>query len=296
MQSRELLASLALRAPSRVGDGPLLCWILVCPAALVRRSAIGDVGPRSERTGAHRQRLRLRHGVSSRTRCNGDGVVPRNRQHPEGDRCRRGSRRGRPPRRDWPATPGPANIIERSVESASVAELALARQDSFRKVIWRQGSKGPISSRFAVWRVRHAHRTSAGAEPLAACWLIAEWPIGADAPAKFFFANLPESTSKQYLVRLVKNRWGVEHSYKELKDELSTISKDAPGEDGIITSRSRCRHMRFSSNSAEKSGFRVDLAQTSPTPSFVPLILALPLPHLRPTNQAPTIKNRLELR
>jgi SRSO17 transposase len=120
---------------------------------------------------------------------------------------------GRPPVR-------PRKLIERSVESESVAEWALARQDSFRKVTWRQGSKGPMSSRFAVWRVRHAHRTSAGAEPLAACWLIAEWPIGAPAPAKFFFANLPETTSKKDLVRMVKNRWWVEHSYKELKDEL----------------------------------------------------------------------------
>jgi SRSO17 transposase len=120
---------------------------------------------------------------------------------------------GRPPVR-------PRKLIERSVESESVAEWAFARQDSFRKVTWRQGSKGPMSSRFAVWRVRHAHRTSAGAEPLAACWLIAEWPIGAAAPAKFFFANLPETTSKKDLVRMVKNRWWVEHSYKELKDEL----------------------------------------------------------------------------
>ena len=104
--------------------------------------------------------------------------------------------------------------------SESVAEWAFTRQETFRKVTWRQGSKGPMSSRFAVWRVRHAHRTSAGAEPLAACWLIAEWPIGAAAPAKFFFANLPETTSKKDLVRMVKNRWWVEHSYKELKDEL----------------------------------------------------------------------------
>ena len=47
-QSRELLASLTLRAPSRVVDGPLLCWILVCPAPLVRGSALGDVGPHPE--------------------------------------------------------------------------------------------------------------------------------------------------------------------------------------------------------------------------------------------------------
>ena len=101
-----------------------------------------------------------------------------------------------------------------------MAEWALARQDSFRKVTWRQGSKGPMSSRFAVRRVRHAHHTSESAEPLAAFWLIAGWPIGAAAAAKVFFTNLPETTSKKDFVRMIKNCWWVEHSYKELKDEL----------------------------------------------------------------------------
>ena len=54
-------------------------------------------------------------------------------------------------------------------------------------------------------------------------WLLAaaDWPIGAAAPAKFFFANLPETTSKKDLLKMVKNRWWVEHSYKELKDEIA---------------------------------------------------------------------------
>jgi hypothetical protein len=64
-----------------------------------------------------------------------------------------------------------------------------------------------MSSPFAVWRGRRAHRTSASTESPGACWLIAEWPIGAAAPAKCFFANLPETTSKKDLVRTVKNCW-----------------------------------------------------------------------------------------
>ena len=62
-------------------------------------------------------------------------------------------------------------------------------------------------------------RTSADAEPLAACWLIAEWPIVAAAPAKCCFANLPETTSKKNFFWMVKTRWWVEHSYEELKDK-----------------------------------------------------------------------------
>ena len=47
-----------------------------------------------------------------------------------------------------------------------------------------------------------------------------EWPEGAAAPAKYFFSNLPGGTSLKWLVRTAKGRWWVEHSYKELKDEL----------------------------------------------------------------------------
>ena len=88
---------------------------------------------------------------------------------------------------------------------------------------------------------------------MAARWLIAEWPIGAAAPAKCCFANLPETTSKKDLVWMVKTRWWVEHSYEELKDKsFSTTSKDAPDGDGMITSLAPCWLTRLSSKSIEK--------------------------------------------
>jgi SRSO17 transposase len=120
--------------------------------------------------------------------------------------------RGRPHSRREKVQPGAA--------SESVGQWAQSRPRDFRKVTWRDGSKGKMSSRFAAWRVRPAHRLSAGKEPLAACWLVAEWPEGAAAPTKFFFSNLPSDTSLRQLVRTAKSRWWVEHSYKELKDEL----------------------------------------------------------------------------
>lgn len=122
------------------------------------------------------------------------------------------SGRGRPPSR-------PAKVQAR-MPSASVGEWAQARPRDFRKVTWREGSKGKLSSRFAAWRVRPAHLLSEGKEPLAPLWLVAEWPEGAAAPTKFFFCNLPPGTSLRQLVRTAKGRWWVEHSYKELKDEL----------------------------------------------------------------------------
>ena len=120
--------------------------------------------------------------------------------------------RGRPPSRP--------EKVQAGATSASVLEWAQARARDFRKVTWREGSKGKLSSRFAAWRVRPAHKLSAGKEPLAACWLVVEWPEGEAAPTKFFFSNLPAATALRQLVRTAKGRWWVEHSYKELKDEL----------------------------------------------------------------------------
>jgi SRSO17 transposase len=119
---------------------------------------------------------------------------------------------GRPPSRPEKVRPG--------ATSASVLEWVQGRARDLRKVTWREGSKGKMSSRFAAWRVRPAHKLSAGKEPLAPLWLVAEWPAGEAAPTRFFFSNLPVGTPLRQLVRTAKGRWWVEHSYKELKDEL----------------------------------------------------------------------------
>jgi SRSO17 transposase len=119
---------------------------------------------------------------------------------------------GRPPSRPEKVRPG--------ATSTSVLEWVQSRARDFRKVTWREGSKGKMASRFAAWRVRPAHKLSAGKEPLAPLWLVAQWPAGEAAPTKFFFSNLPPETSLRQLVRTAKGRWWVEHSYKELKDEL----------------------------------------------------------------------------
>ena len=120
--------------------------------------------------------------------------------------------RGRPPSR--------ARKVQARAKSPSVKEWSLERLADFRKVTWRDGSKGKLYARFAAWRVRPAHRLSSGKEPLAPLWLLAEWPTGEDGPTKFYFSTLAENISLRKLVATTKTRWLVEHSYKELKDEL----------------------------------------------------------------------------
>jgi SRSO17 transposase len=122
------------------------------------------------------------------------------------------SGRGKPPTRPLKVRAG--------AKSPSVKHWAVEHVGEFRNVVWRKGTKGKMAGRFAAWRVRPAHRLSAGQEPLKACWLLAEWPSDSEHPTKFFFSNLSDKTSLKRLVATAKSRWWIEHSYRELKDEL----------------------------------------------------------------------------
>jgi len=100
----------------------------------------------------------------------------------------------------------------------SIGELAL-RLD-YRKVTWREGSRGWQSSRFAAVRIRTAHRHLHCQPPSDEQWLLCEWPEGESAPTKYWLSTLPKETSVRTLVRLAKLRWRVERDYQEMKQEL----------------------------------------------------------------------------
>ena len=107
---------------------------------------------------------------------------------------------------------------------SSLAALAqCAGASACTQVTWRQGTRGPMSSRFVALRVRPANltlrRAAAGGE-LPLCWLLAEWPEGKDAPTDFWLSNLGPDTPIERLVELAKLRWRVEQDYRELKDAL----------------------------------------------------------------------------
>ncbi|GAA2326428.1 hypothetical protein GCM10010431_55830 [Streptomyces kunmingensis] len=116
----------------------------------------------------------------------------------------------------------------------SVAELAIRfGPEVFTTVEWRTGARGPMRSRFAALRVRSVGkaverplRAAAAAElgwrdgVLPDCWLLAEWPIGAEAPTEYWLANLPAAIPLAALVRSAKVRWRIEHNYRELKHGL----------------------------------------------------------------------------
>jgi SRSO17 transposase len=122
--------------------------------------------------------------------------------------------RGRPPASRYHAKP------------SSLKALALALgAEAAREVIWREGSRGAMRSRFLALRVRPANRDLLHAahkadQDLEVCWLLAEWPPGAEAPSDYWLSTLPADIALPELVRLAKLRWRIEHDYRELKHGL----------------------------------------------------------------------------
>jgi SRSO17 transposase len=118
---------------------------------------------------------------------------------------------GRPRVPKYRGAPAPENL--------KAIALSLPRS-AWRKVTWREGTKGEMSSRFARLRVQPAHGWQQGTEELALVWLLIQWPEEAKAPTKYWLSDLPEETSMRALVRWAKSRWAVEMNYREMKDHL----------------------------------------------------------------------------
>lgn len=92
-------------------------------------------------------------------------------------------------------------------------------RDRYKTVSWRSGSRGKMSSKFLVYRVRPAVRHTKGRPPDDEQWLICQWAESEKAP-KFHLSNLPANTSTKELIRILKLRWRVERDYQEMKGEL----------------------------------------------------------------------------
>jgi SRSO17 transposase len=142
------------------------------------------------------------------------------------------SGRGRPPTR-----------LRRGAQNQPVALKPLAESlapRAWRKVIWREGTRAELSSRFAALRVRPAHRDTLRSEPWPEEWLLIEWPAGADAPTKYWFSNLPPRTALKRLVHTAKARWLIERDYQELKQEIGLGHYEGRGWRGFHHHASLC--------------------------------------------------------
>ncbi|MEV6116117.1 transposase [Streptomyces sp. NPDC052109] len=104
--------------------------------------------------------------------------------------------------------------------------------DTLAEVTWRQGSKGRMTSRFAVLTAPPAGKQALAAAleagggnylwdgVLPAYTVLVERPAGQEAPTGNWISNLPATKPVADLVRWAKMRWRIEHDYRELKHGL----------------------------------------------------------------------------
>ena len=140
--------------------------------------------------------------------------------------------RGRPPKR-----------LRRDAQHQPLAAERLAAglpADAWRTVTWREGTAGPLASRFAAVRVRPAHDDFRLGEPRAEEWFLAEWPEGEDEPTKYWLSTLPETATLEGLVATAKLRWRVERDFEELKQELGLGHFEGRGWRGFHHHASLC--------------------------------------------------------
>jgi len=93
---------------------------------------------------------------------------------------------------------------------------------SWKKVTWREGTKGPLSSRFArviVWMANGLVQGKTMEVPSEE--LLIEWPEGDKEPWKYWLSSFPpQRTSFRGLVRKAKGRFRIEQDYEEMKGEV----------------------------------------------------------------------------
>ena len=99
------------------------------------------------------------------------------------------------------------------------AEAALADL-TWRRVTWREGTRGKLSARFAALRVRVGDGPVWGNNrhlPGADVWLVGEWRSSGER--KDYLSNLPPGTSRRALAGTIKARWVCEQAHQQLKEE-----------------------------------------------------------------------------
>ena len=107
----------------------------------------------------------------------------------------------------------------------SLAAHTMLEEAKWRKISWRRGTKGRLSARFAVMRVRIADGApqrigAAGAQhmPGEEAWLVGEHRSSGER--KYYLSNLPADTPAKDVAGAIKARWVCEQAHQQLKEEL----------------------------------------------------------------------------
>jgi SRSO17 transposase len=91
-------------------------------------------------------------------------------------------------------------------EAISVKKLAKKMgRKKFRSVLWRDGTRGPLWSRFARLRVVVEHDDGWEPSKREDLWLLIEWSDNEKEPIHYTLSSLPRNVSTKRLVRIVKD-------------------------------------------------------------------------------------------
>ena len=103
------------------------------------------------------------------------------------------------------------------VMNVEMAAEVLGRR-TYRKVVWRIGTRRELTGYFA--KVRVLVVTDEDPEGGEEQWLVIERPSRREPPEHFVLATLATTWSTKQLVRRIKQRWRIERTYEDLKGEL----------------------------------------------------------------------------
>lgn len=96
---------------------------------------------------------------------------------------------------------------------------AIAKKAKYRKVTWRNGTKGKMKSRFAFRRVA-AVTESEDCGRVDPVWLVLEWPYDETEPCKYSLCSMPVTTKHKKIASLLHQRFRTEQMYRDLKQEF----------------------------------------------------------------------------
>jgi len=112
-------------------------------------------------------------------------------------------------------------LTRNSPQPKSLEQIATkAPTSSWKRIVWRKGTKGPLEAEFLVMRVTPAHRWQNGREH-EQVWLICERTLGKNSVRKFYLSNLPATYSAKRLIAITHERWAIEAHYRDLKQETA---------------------------------------------------------------------------
>jgi SRSO17 transposase len=215
----------------------------------------------------------FRQGLRSRqlgyvVQVSGERMAWKKDPHPAKAPMKRG---GKIPRKRFYANdfPPPTSLCQIAKELPS---------GSWKTVTWREGTKGPLTSRFARlvgWMANGLVQGKAMQVPMEE--LLIEWPEGDKAPWKYWLSSLPpQRTSFRGLVRKAKGRFRIEQDYEELKGEVGLDhfeGRSWPGWHHHVTLVTLAYAFLVLERIGNKKNFWIDLASCPPMdPAMVDVV------------------------